>query len=305
MQPFIDQRADPYILFKDGFYYFTASVPAFDRVILRKAETLHGLAEAEEKTVWVRHETGPMSCNIWAPEIHYVDGAWYIYFAAAQSGADRNGCYDHRTYALVNNSRDPAEGEFREAGKINTGWESFTIDSTTTEFEGKRYFLWAQRDYTIPGNSNLYIAEMKNALELKLPAVRLSVPEFDWECQGYLVNEGPGCLQHGGNLYVTYSGSATDERYAVGLLTLKAGCDPLKAENWIKSPKPVMVTEEKNKLYGPGHNSFTTDGEGRDILVFHARPYRGFHGDALSDPNRHCYLRPVVYDKDGTPVFQD
>ena len=305
MKPFIVQRADPYILKEEGYYYFTASVPAFDKVILRKSETLEGLAQAEEKTVWVRHENGALSCNIWAPEIHRADGAWYIYFAAARDGADENGCYDHRTYALVNKNEDPMEGKFEEAGQIVTGWESFTIDSTVTVFEGKRYFIWAQRDLDIPGNSNLYIAEMENALKLKLPAVRLSVPEYDWECQGFLVNEGPGCLQHDGNLFVTYSGSATDERYAMGLLTLKAGMDPLDPAAWQKSPVPVMVTEEKNGLYGPGHNSFTKDRDGKDILVFHARPYPGFHGDALSDPNRHCFLREVRYTEDGIPVFHE
>lgn len=304
MKPFIEQRADPYIIRENGRYYFTASVPAFDRIILRGADSLEGLREAPEKTVWIRHESGPMSCNIWAPELHRVDGAWYIYFAAAKGGADPSGCYDHRTYALVNPAADPLQGEFREAGRIDTGWESFTIDSTVTVLGGKRYFLWAQRDFSIPGNSNLYIARMKNALELELPAVRLSVPEYDWECRGFLVNEGPGCLHHGGNLYVTYSGSATDERYAMGLLTLEAGRDPLDPAAWQKSPVPVMVTEEENGLYGPGHNSFTTDAEGNDILVFHARPYPGFHGDALSDPNRHCFLRKVCYTDQGTPVFQ-
>jgi GH43 family beta-xylosidase len=146
---------------------------------------------------------------------------------------------------------------------------------------------------------------MKNALELRLPAVRLSVPEYDWECQGFLVNEGPGCLIHEGNLYLTYSGSATDERYAMGLLTLRAGQDPLDPAAWEKSPVPVMVTEEKNGLYGPGHNSFTKDEAGKDILVFHARPYPGFKGSALSDPNRHCFLREVRYDGTGRPVFQE
>ncbi len=305
VKPLIEQRADPYILRKDGWYFFTASVPAFDRIILRKSRTLEGLAEAEEITVWRSHPEGDMSCNIWAPELHFVDGCWVIYFAAAREGADGEGCYDHRTYALVNPAEDPTEGTFTEAGKIETGWESFTIDSTTTVFEGKRYFIWAQRDFAIPGNSNLYIAGMKNALELELPAVRLSIPEYDWECQGFLVNEGPGCLQHNGDLYVTYSGSATDERYAMGLLHLKAGRNPLDASAWEKSPEPVMTTEEGNGLYGPGHNSFTTDEEGNDILVFHARPYPGFRGTALSDPNRHCYLRRVRYTPEGTPVFRD
>ena len=304
MKAFIEQRADPYILRKDGWYYFTASVPEFDRVVLRRARTLRELPDAVEKVVWTRHADGPMSCNIWAPEIHFVDGKWYIYFAAARGGADENGCYDHRIYALVNENADPMEGGFAEAGRIDTGWESFSLDATTAEFEGKRYFIWAQRDFAIPGNSNLYIAPMENALTLKLPAVRLTVPEYDWECQGFLVNEGPSCLIHDGNLYLTYSASATDERYAMGLLTLKRGSDPMNAAVWIKSPVPVMVTEAENGLFGPGHNSFTVDEAGNDLLVFHARPYPGFHGTALSDPNRHCFLRPVRYGADGAPIFQ-
>jgi GH43 family beta-xylosidase len=305
MKAFIEQRADPHISRVDGWYYFTASVPEFDRIILRKARTLKELPDAVEKIVWTKHAEGPMSCNIWAPEMHRVDGKWMIYFAAARGGADEKGVYDHRIYALENDSPDPMDGGFAEAGRIDTGWESFSLDSTTVVFEGQRYFIWAQRDFAIPGNSNLYIAEMKSPLELKLPAVRLSVPEYDWECRGFLVNEGPSCLIHGGNLFLTYSGSATDERYAMGLLSLKTGSDPLDAAAWTKSPVPVMVTEEQNGLYGPGHNSFTVDEEGKDLLVFHARPYPGFRGTALSDPNRHCFLRYVRYDADGVPLFRE
>ena len=304
MKPFIEQRADPYILRHDGWYYFTASVPEFDRLVLRKARTLQELPDAAEKVVWTRHAEGDMSCNIWAPEIHHIDGKWVIYFAASRGGADEDGRYDHRIYALINASQDPMEGEFEEKGRIDTGWESFSLDTTSVVFEGRRYLIWAQRDFGIPGNSNLYIAEMKNALELRLPAVRLSVPEYDWECQGFLVNEGPSCLIHNGNLYLTYSASATDERYAMGLLTLRAGSDPLDAAAWRKSPVPVMVSEPQNGLFGPGHNSFTVDEAGNDLLVFHARPYPGFHGTALSDPNRHCFLRRVAYNDAGEPVFQ-
>ena len=48
-QPFIPQRADPYILHhKDGSYFFTASVPEYDRIVLRRASTLAGLRDAEE-----------------------------------------------------------------------------------------------------------------------------------------------------------------------------------------------------------------------------------------------------------------
>ena len=91
----------------------------------------------------------------------------------------------------------------------------------------------------------------------------------------------------------------------MGLLTLRSGSDPLDAASWEKPPVPVMVTEEANGLYGPGHNSFTKDASGQDILVFHARLYPGFHRDALSDPNRHCFLRTIRFTEDGIPVFAE
>ena len=71
----IAQRADPYVYrHTDGTCYFTASVPAYDRIILRAAKNLDGLADAEEKTLWVKHESGQQSVHIWAPEIHYLFG---------------------------------------------------------------------------------------------------------------------------------------------------------------------------------------------------------------------------------------
>ena len=37
-EPWILQRADPYVYEKDGWYYFTASVPAYDSIVLRSEE---------------------------------------------------------------------------------------------------------------------------------------------------------------------------------------------------------------------------------------------------------------------------
>src|SRR5690625_7466879 len=50
--PVTPQRADPWVYkHTDGYYYFTGSVPAYDRIELRRAETLQGLAFAEPVTV--------------------------------------------------------------------------------------------------------------------------------------------------------------------------------------------------------------------------------------------------------------
>lgn len=69
-KPFIKQRADPYIYKHiDGSYYFTASVPEYDRIVLRHSDTMSGLKDAEEVTIWRKHESGIMSVHIWAPEL--------------------------------------------------------------------------------------------------------------------------------------------------------------------------------------------------------------------------------------------
>jgi GH43 family beta-xylosidase len=44
--PFIEQRADPYILRHDGNYYFVASVPEYDRLEIRRASTLRAARSA-------------------------------------------------------------------------------------------------------------------------------------------------------------------------------------------------------------------------------------------------------------------
>jgi GH43 family beta-xylosidase len=166
--PLIHQRADPHIhKHTDGYYYFMGTVPEYDRLVLRRATTVAGLANADEKVIWRKHETGIMGAHIWAPEIHYVDGRWFIYFAAGEAEK----IWNIRIYALENTSANPLEGEWIERGQIDTGWESFALDSTVFEHHGKRYLLWAQQRPGIKGNTNLYIAEMDSPTSIKKPAV--------------------------------------------------------------------------------------------------------------------------------------
>jgi GH43 family beta-xylosidase len=298
--PLIEQRADPWVyLHSDGYYYFTASVPAYDRIEVRRAQTIAGLASAEAVTVWTKRPSGILSKHIWAPEIHFIDGKWYIYFAAARVDAP----FDHRIYALENESANPLEGEWIEKGQVKTNWESFALDATSFEHNGVRYFVWAQRDPAIPGNSNLYIAPMSNPWTIEGEQVMLSKPEFDWEVIGFLVNEGAAVLKRNGKIFITYSASATDFNYAMGMLTAPDDSDLLDPASWSKSPEPVFKTNEANGQYGPGHNSFTVSPEGQDLMVYHARNYKDIVGDPLNDPNRHTRVQPFTWNADGTPNF--
>ena len=92
VNPIIPQRADPWVYkHTDGYYYFTGSVPEYDRIEVRRARSVQELDSAEPVVVWRKYDEGPMSANIWAPEIHFVHGKWYIYFAAARTTATVEG----------------------------------------------------------------------------------------------------------------------------------------------------------------------------------------------------------------------
>jgi GH43 family beta-xylosidase len=301
----IEQRADPWIYkHSDGYYYFTASVPEYDRIEVRRSKTITGIAEAEPVVAWRKHETGPQSALIWAPEIHYINGSWYIYYAAAPSKEIVDGLFQHRMFVIENKSANPLEGSWEEKGQIKTDWESFALDATSFEHKGQQYLVWAQKDPNIKGNSNLYIAPLENPWTIQGPQVMITKPEYDWETIGFWVNEGPAVLKKNGKIYISFSGSATDENYAMGILTADENSDVMDPASWSKSTEPVFKTCYETGQYGPGHNSFTLSEDGcMDVLVYHVRNYTEIVGDPLYDPNRHTCAKEFTWNPDGTPDF--
>ncbi|GAE33954.1 alpha-L-arabinofuranosidase II precursor [Halalkalibacter akibai JCM 9157] len=296
--PIIEQRADPWVYkHTDGYYYFTASVPEYDRIELRRSKTIEGLGEAKAVTVWKKYEIGPMSANIWAPEIHFIDGKWYIYFAAARTAETNEGLFDHRMFVLETDAENPLEGNWIEKGQIKTKWESFALDATTFEHQGVRYLVWPQKDPEIKGNSNLYIAPMENPWTIIGEPVMIATPEHDWEKIGFLVNEGPAVIKRNGNIYIAFSASATDYNYCMGLLIADETSDLMNPTSWKKHPTPVFKTNVETGQYGPGHNSFTVSEDGTtDVIVYHARNYKEIEGDPLYDPNRHTRAQAFTWD---------
>ncbi len=300
--PLVRQTADPYVYYhSDGYYYFTYSTPEYDRIELRRAWSVKGLAEAKPLTIWRKHASGPMSWHIWAPELHFINGKWYIYFAAGRAEDP----WWIRTWVLENTSSDPFCGTWEEKGILEAEWDSFMLDCTVFENHNKWYAVWAQKRQTRDENSALFIAEMESPIKLKLPQTLLTFPEFDWECRGFKVNEGPAVLQRNGKVFLTFSASATDATYCMGMLVAEDGANLTKAESWTKLKEPVLVTDEKAGIFGPGHNSFTTSRDGKtDYLIYHARPYAEVDlAFALYDPNRHCWVKRIRYDDKGFPVF--
>lgn len=300
--PLIPQRADPHVSLHDGWYYFTASVPEYDRIEVRRARSVEALAGAEPVTVWRRHREGPQSWHVWAPELHRIDGAWYLYFAAGEA----QDVWKIRPYVLECREADPLTGGWTEKGKIQAAagdpfsFEDFSLDATTFEHRGRRYLVWAQK---AGGSSNLYIARMETPWKLATAQVMLTTPDYDWERVGFWVNEGPAVLVRHGRVWMTFSASATGACYCMGLLSAPEDADLLDPRSWTKERDPVFATDAAAGRFGPGHNSFTKASDGSDLLVYHARTYAEITGDPLYDPNRHTWVRPLVWDAAGFPDF--
>ena len=304
-KPWIMQRADPYVYkHTDGKYYFTASVPEYDKIVLRCSDNLWDLKDANELEVWHKHETGPQSKHIWAPEIHYLFGKWYIYYA----GGEMEDIWKIRPYVLECQGDDPMGDPWIEKGKMTRAetdefsFEAFSLDGTVFENNGNWYYIWAEKVSVGKQISNLYIARMKNGYTLETEQVLLTTPDYDWERHGYWVNEGPAVIIRDGKVFMTYSASDTGINYCMGMLSADADSDLLDPRSWTKERYPVLASSAKHLVYGPGHNSFTVDEEGNDILVYHARTETEIVGDPLYNPNRHAMLMKFNF-VDGRPVF--
>ncbi len=310
LSPLVPCRADPY-LYKhtDGKYYFTATVPQYDRVEIRCADTVNGIAAAPARVVWRRHPAGAMACHVWAPEIHYIMGKWVIYFAAGH----KPGIWRIRPYALICLGDDPMKDEWVEGGMLQRAegdpypFTDFSLDTTVFEHRGHWYIIWAQKFGTAEVKkaiSNLYIAELETPTKLKTFHVLLTTPDYDWERDGgFWVNEGPAILKHGGKIFCTFSASATGACYCMGLLTADEDADLLDPRSWKKDRYPVCKTDARLKIYGPGHNCFVEGDEGEQLSLLHFRNYEKINGDPLNDHNRHAHVVRVTYAEDGAPRF--
>ncbi|PTI47119.1 family 43 glycosylhydrolase [Staphylococcus succinus] len=302
--PIVLQRADPFIYKDKGNYIFTGSHPKYDRIILRISDTINGLYDAKEHVIWEKHDKGGQSHLIWAPEIHKIKGKWYIYYAAAPNEKIEDDTFNHRMYVLENNSDDPLSDNWVDKGQIDTGWDSFALDATIFCLNDTLYYVWAQQDFEIPGHSNIYISKMKNPWTLEGEITMLTYPEYDWEKQGFLVNEGPAVLIKENYIYLTYSASATGIEYCVGLLYADITSDLLDSSSWSKVSQPIFKSSNVNAQYGPGHNSFTvSEDDNQDIIVYHARNYQTIEGDPLYDPNRHARAQVIEWDNIGMPIL--
>lgn len=294
---------DPWVVRHGDAYYFTATLEPSGGVWVWKSSTLTGLDRGQKVKVWTAPGSGPMSRQIWAPELHRLHDRWYLYFTASD-GVDAN----HRHYVLEAQTDDP-QGPYHPPVRVDPALERYAIDGSVLQMpDGRLYFMYAA--------GGLFIAPMSSPTRVSGPAVRFAQGTHPWEHawhrraeqwvrgDGYWI-EAPQALIRDGRVHVVYSaGHTATPHYYLGLLTLR-GDDPMDPAAWVKHPRPVLAPYRgpDGSVYTTGHNSFTRSPDGtEDWIVYHARDLPW--GDGSSELGRRTVrIQPFTWRADGTPRF--
>lgn len=275
----------------DSLYLFQSDPPN-RKVTVRKFDNPEGMVKAKPVTVFTPSEGSEYRHEVWAPEVHLLNGKLHLLYAASK-GDNRT----HRTMVARSQTGD-IMGPYEEIGRIydpiNDHWG---IDMTVLPHGGQDYAVWsgaANAEGRFP--QNIYIAPMAGPTELADERRMISTPTHSWEQSVKPINEGPQVLTNPntGQLFIVYSADASwSTAYNVGLLEYNGG-DITDMSGWDKIPEPVF---DEN---GAGHVSFIETEQGEQVIFFHEK-------EALQDGWKDRTVKSKVFHFDevtGRPVFQ-
>ncbi len=289
--PIFEFGADPWIILHQDTFYYCYSLQ--DKIGVKRAPTINQLKDAEESVIWVAPANTMYSKEIWAPELHFLDGKWYVYFAA-----DDGDNVNHRMH-MISSASPLISSEFKYLGKITDQTDKWAIDGTILHYQDKQYFIWSGWEGDVNVQQNLYIALMDGPMEIQSERTLISFPEYDWEKMGSgdglpTINEGPQILENDGKVFIIYSASGSwSDHYCLGALEL-VGEDPLSTASWKKYPNPVFSGNDC--VISPGHASFIRIKE-QDFIVFHHIKFAGGGWQ-----NRQVKIQPFYWE-DSRPIF--
>ena len=311
---------DPWIIKQGGYYYLCKAQG--NGINIAKSDRLTSFPQTQ--SVWRcptdNGNNKPWNVtNVWAPELHYIDGRWYIYYAAGRPHSETDS-YKYQRSGVLRAKTDNPMGEWEDMGMLYTGDgytneivpnqdnTEYAIDLGVFQLNNKLYAVWS--GYTSATNSEqkLYIAKMSNPYTISSSRTAISQADKSWELisSSTKINEGPAFLKNKekNKFFVVYScnGSWT-KNYRLGYIMLNDTLkDPTVKANWTKSSLDIFYrcddTSSVDGVNGVGHCCFTkSPDDSEDWIVYHVKK----RNDSGWGSGRSMFMQSFGWKADGTP----
>ncbi|MGO4497679.1 family 43 glycosylhydrolase [Paenibacillus sp. 2RAB27] len=274
------QGQDPFVTYHDGYYYFVSSsnLDSNNKVYVSKSRTLTDQGEK----VLVFDSMGTQT-RIFAPEIFFFNGKWYIYYCADRQDYG----YQHMATVLESTTSDP-QGPFIDKGAIYAGENGVykqANDFTVFEHQGQLYAVWGTLGAGEPIGPA--IAPMDNPYTISVD--RSFLPGGG--------GEGPRVLQKDGKVFITMSeGDYASNGYRLSYFMNTDG-NILNPSSWSRTNDVFVATSE---ISGPARAGFVKSADGtEDWMIYHSRVYK----DTGRNWWREVNIKKFDWNPDGTPNF--
>ncbi|GAF66041.1 putative glycoside hydrolase [Bacillus sp. TS-2] len=269
-------HGDPAVLKFNGFYYLyhTASkeIPVY-----RSTNLIHW----EKVGVALQASTDPKhwaQIGLWAPEVIYENGTFYMYVTAALMNQDGTENDEVRRIGVAKS--DSPTGPFQlNPEPLTNEW---SIDAHPFKDDDGSYYMFynVRNEYTrgpngVIGTGNV-VDRMKDLETLTGNPTMVVKPERLEEGNkdgSFYWNEGPFVLKHKGLYYQMYSaGFFGDETYGVYYATSEVpmGHDGMNDKSWVKWQNGTPILQTNEACLGPGHHVIVKGPNGiDDYMVYH------------------------------------
>jgi GH43 family beta-xylosidase len=255
--PLLRNVADPFVLKHRGEYYLYRTAIQDGLDVLTSRDLVHW---RQGPVVWKPlSPAAPNAHNLWAPEVDYENGKFYLYFSAdATATAERQ-----QLWLAV---ADSPLGPFRTdlGGPLTPPWR---IDGTIFRDENGAGYLYCchrrpEGGARVEGRALAALADRSDAGWQPMVS-----PEAPWE--GIWI-EAPTLLRDASGYYLLYSGpDARLPIYQVGYATAPSPLGPWK--------KQGILIPTVTGVPGPGHQSAV-------LAPDNLTPYLVYHRKRLAEP---------------------
>ncbi|MGW1464244.1 family 43 glycosylhydrolase [Streptomyces sp. NPDC002308] len=300
----VDTFPDPTMIRgKDGYWYAYGTQNPVLQSKGEDGERILPILRSPDMVTWsyagevFTPETRPawlQGSRLWAPDIHYAFGQYYLYYSVPGRG----------TVGLV--TGPTPTGPWTDKGAVlptPSGCPTGSIDQAQfTDTDGTPYLYWGSYDTICVAKMNGDRTRIEGAVTQVARGRRVE-GGFVVHRDGYyyLFYSDAGCCDGAYSGYQVKAGRSTSP---TGPFTDDEGTDLMA----LGSKGGVVVGANGNRWIGPGHNAIQTDLSGQDWLVYHGIPAESPDLAPASGGTLKLSRRPMLIDRldwiDGWPVVR-